>query len=51
VHGGPIVISVNYRFVAEVPMETIAKSGHWAYGHTGEYGGDPSRAEHFGVAA
>ena len=41
-----IFISVNYRFVPEVPMDTIArdvaKSVRWAHDHAGQYGGDPN---------
>jgi len=47
VRKGLIFISVNYRFVTEVPMETIArdvaKSVRWAHDHAGQYGGDPNR--------
>src|SRR5262245_5117726 len=47
VHRGLVFISVNYRFVTEVPMETIArdvaKSVRWAYDHAARYGGDPNR--------
>src|SRR5947207_3290636 len=55
VHKGLIFISVNYRFVTEVPMETIArdvaKSVRWAHNHAGQYGGDPNRVLLMGHSA
>jgi arylformamidase len=47
VHKGLVFISVNYRFVTEVPMETVvrdvAKSVRFAHEHAAQYGGDPNR--------
>jgi arylformamidase len=44
---GFVFISVNYRFVTEVPMDAIArdvaKSVRWAHDHAGQHGGDPKR--------
>ena len=44
---GLVFISVNYRFVPEVAMDTlardVAKSVRWVHDHAGRHGGDPNR--------
>jgi arylformamidase len=44
---GYVFVSVNYRLLPSVDMETIirdvAKSVRWVHDHVGEYGGDPKR--------
>jgi arylformamidase len=44
---GFVFVSVNYRLLPSVDMETIirdvAKSVRWVHDHVGEYGGDPKR--------
>ena len=44
---GFVFISVNYRFVPDVTMDTIArdvaKSVRWAHDHAAQRGGDPNR--------
>jgi arylformamidase len=47
VEKGFVFVSVNYRMLPEVDMETItsdvAKSVRWVHDHISEYGGDPKR--------
>ncbi len=44
---GLVFVAVNYRFVPNVPMDTIvrdiARSVRWVHDHTAERGGDPRR--------
>src|SRR6266487_4254707 len=44
---GLVFISVNYRFVPEVTMDTlardVAKSVRWVHDHADQHGGDPNR--------